>query len=242
MKKKLDANAGEKACLNTEAKAGRPLAETRCLIEGDGLCNEAERLGRIEEERWRQEKAALRRAAAELAQRRTEVETAALADLARIDGDDSFNLITKSLEDSSAEVRNAAVRALYDLNPDLAASFFNRALREGPPDRRRKIGAALAGSGLAGDAINNLTGESHKNIYGAFSLLFLVAKAGEVQPLVRVIEDHPSIELRLALIKLLALSGEAEIVPVFRRLAVCGSIPSVVRYAVMDAINQINHK
>lgn len=212
------------------------------MAEEDDFREEAEEHRRIEEERWRQEKAALRRAAAELAHRRAELEAAALAELARRGGDDSFRLISKSLDDPSEDVRSAAVRALYDLNPNLTASFFNAALREGSPERRRKIGAALAGSGLVSDAINNLTGESHKNTYGAFSLLFLMAKAGEVRPLIGVIGNHPSIELRLAVIKLLALSGEPEIVPAFHRLAVRGSLTSELRSAVMEAIFQIGSK
>jgi HEAT repeat protein len=204
--------------------------------------SDAEEDRRVEEERWLQEKAALRRAATELAHRRANEEASALADLARIGEDDSFQLISKSLDDPSEDVRNAAVRALYDLNPTLTASFFNAALREASPERRRKIGAALAGSGLVSVAINNLTGESHENTYGAFSLLFLMAKAGEVRPLMRVIGNHPSIELQLAIIKLLALSGEPEIVPAFRRLAARNSLPSELRAAVMEAISQITSK
>ena len=153
--------------------------------------------------------------------------------------EDAFHLINKSFDDPSAEVRNAAARALYDVQTDRAASF-TRALREGSPERRRKIGAALADSGLAGQAINNLTGESRERTYDAFSLLFLMAKAGEVQPLMRAIEDHENIEVRLAVVKLLALSGQSEIVPAFRRLAVRGSLPSEVRSAVMEAIYQIS--
>ena len=201
---------------------------------------DTEQRRRFEEEQLRQEGIALRRAAAELAQRRTERESEALKNLAQVGGEDSFQLITQSLDSPWAEIRNAAVRALYDLDPDLANSFFNRALRDGGPDLRRRIGAALAGSGLAGEAINSLTGDSHQNTYGAFSLLFLVAKAGEVEPLMRVIETHPSIELRLAVIKLLALSGEPGIAPAFRRLARRNLAPPEVRLAVMDAINQID--
>jgi hypothetical protein len=70
---------------------------------------------------------------------------AALVDLAEAGGDESFALITKSFDDPSMEVRNAAARALYSLQPDLAASF-TRALREAPAERRRKIGAAIAAS------------------------------------------------------------------------------------------------
>ena len=67
-----------------------------------------------------------------------------------------------------------------------------------------------------------------------------MAKAGEVQPLLRAIEDHQNIEARLAVVKLLALCGQPEIVPAFRRLAVRGSLPSEVRSAVMEAIYQIS--
>ena len=70
----------------------------------------------------------------------------ALADLVRSSGDDSFELITKAFDDPASEVRNAAARALYDLQTDRAAAF-TRALREGSPERRRRIGAAIAGSG-----------------------------------------------------------------------------------------------
>ena len=164
---------------------------------------------------------------------------AALIALARMGGNDSFRLITKAFDDSSPDVRNAAARALHDLQPDRGASF-TRALREGSPERRRRIGGALASSGLAGDAIDNLTRESRERTYDAFSLLFLMSKAGEVQPLMRAIEDHPNIEVRLAVVKLLALSGQHEVVPVFRRLAVRAALPSEVRSAVMEAIYQIS--
>jgi len=40
-------------------------------------------------------------------------------------------------------------------------------------------------------------------------------------------------------VKLLALSGQTEIVPAFRRLAVRGSLPAEVRSAVMEAIYQL---
>jgi len=162
----------------------------------------------------------------------------ALAEVVRVGGDDAFRCITRAFDDESVEVRNAAACALFDLQPDRAATF-TRALREGTTERRRKIGQALAGSGLAKVAIANLTGESREKTYDAFSLLFLMAKAGEVQPLMQAIEDYPNVEIRIAVVKLLALSGQPEIVPAFRRMAVRGSLPAEVRSAVMEAIYQI---
>ncbi|HEY0405026.1 MAG TPA: HEAT repeat domain-containing protein [Pyrinomonadaceae bacterium] len=163
----------------------------------------------------------------------------AVSNLGRLGGDDAFREISAAFDDPSQEVRNAAARSLFDLNTDRAASF-TRALREAPAERRRHIGAALASSGLAGEAISHLMGESRERTYDAFSLLFLMSKAGEVQPLMRAIEEHPNNEVRLAVVKLLALSGQQEILPAFRRLAVRGSLPTEVRSAVMEAIYQIS--
>src|SRR6185503_5501646 len=166
---------------------------------------------------------------------------AALGELVAIGGDDAFRCITRAFDDPVVDVRNAAAQALFALQPDRAASF-TRALREGTPDRRRKIGHALASSGLAANAVGHLTGESREKTYDAFSLLFLMAKAGEVQPLMQAIEDYPNVEVRIAVVKLLALSGQPDIVPAFRRMAVRGSLPSEVRSAVMEAIYQIGNQ
>ena len=163
---------------------------------------------------------------------------AALGEVGRVGGDDAFRCISRAFDDSAVEVRNAAAHALFDLQSDRAATF-TRALREGTPERRRSIGQALAASGLAKDAIGNLTGESREKTYDAFSLLFLMAKAGTVQPLMQAIEEYPNVEVRIAVVKLLALSGQPDIVPAFRRMAVRGSLPSEVRSAVMEAIYQI---
>lgn len=163
---------------------------------------------------------------------------AALAGLARIGGEDAFRQINAAFDDQSVEVRGAAARALFESQGDRAASF-TRALREATPARRRKIGAAIVSSGLANEAIRNLTGESRDKTYDAFSLLFLMSKAGEVQSLMRAIEEHPNLEVRLAVVKLLALSGQPDVLPAFRRMAVRGSLPPEVRTAVMEAIYQI---
>ena len=164
---------------------------------------------------------------------------AAITELSHVDSDEAFQQICTAFDDDAKEVRSAAARALYDLREDRADSF-TRALREATPERRRQIGSSLSTSGIASEAISQLTGESREKTYEAFSLLFLMAKAGEVQPLIRAIEGHPNNEVRLAVVKLLALSGQKEVLPAFRRLAVRGSLPTEVRSALMEAIYQIS--
>jgi hypothetical protein len=185
-----------------------------------------------DDERWSRDIATLRRAAEELARRRNGLQRPRVVS--------PFEQIARSLDDPSPEVREKTVRELYELDPDQAATLVNDALRDGSPEERRRIGTALADSGLLYEAIDDLKAENHESCYGAFSLLFLVAKAGVVEPLLTVIEKHPSLDLSLALIRLLASSGEPEVDTAFRRLAANASLAPEVRRVVAESLNQLN--
>ncbi|HKE58993.1 MAG TPA: hypothetical protein VKB46_19925 [Pyrinomonadaceae bacterium] len=186
------------------------------------------------DESWKRDMATLRQAAAERALLRNQSPK-----LERRKIQAPIQEVVKSSAD--AEVRKLSVQALYDLDPDRAASVLNIALRDGSLQQRREIGAALAASGVVDEAINNLMKSDRDNCYGEFSLLFLVAKAGEVQPLIRLIEKHPNIALRLAVVSLLASSGGPEVLSAFRRLALSGSLATEVQLALLEAINQITN-
>ena len=187
---------------------------------------------RSEDERWSNDIATLRRAAEELAQRRSERQTLGQLQLTHT----PFEQIAELLDDPSAEVRQKAVRDLYELDPDQAAMFVNNALRDGSPEERRRIGSALADSGLLYEAIDDLMAENHESCYGAFSLLFLVAKAGIVEPLSTVIEKHPSLDLSLAVIRLLASSGEPEVAATLQRIATNTALAPELRSAAAESI------
>jgi hypothetical protein len=183
---------------------------------------------RSEDERWSKDIATLRQAAQELAHRRIGRPRLRLAS-------SPFEQTAQLLDDPSAEVREKAVRDLYEMDPDQAATLVNDALRDGSPEERRRIGSALADSGLLYEAIDDLMAANHENCYSAFSLLFLVAKAGVVAPLISVIEQNPSLELSLAVIRLLASSGEPEVAPTLQRLAANDSLPPEIRSAAVEA-------
>lgn len=134
---------------------------------------------------------------------------AALAGLARLGDREAFSLIAYCFEDPSVQVRNAAARALRELEPERTVESFTRAVEEGPPERARNIGMAIAGSGLASEAMHNLGAESREDTYKALSLLFVMAKTGEIQPLVQAIEEREP-EVCGAAIKLLNLSGQSD--------------------------------
>jgi hypothetical protein len=159
--------------------------------------------------------------------------------LAELDEDEAFYLITDLFDDSSTGVRNAAALALNQIKPNRVASF-TRAFREASAERRPHISAALNGSGLAAQAIESLTGKNREKTYDAFSILFLMAKAGEVEMLLQTIERHPDTDVQLSVIKLLTFCNQPEIIPAFRNLAIRGALSTKVRSAVMAAIYQIS--
>jgi hypothetical protein len=155
--------------------------------------------------------------------------------------EEQYRKIYAAFDDPTREARDAAALALFDLNGDPMGSF-TRALREADSEKRRRIGASVASSGLASDAISRLSGGSSSEIFEAFSLLFMMAKAGEIEPLLRAIEEHPSNEVRLAVVKLLASSEHADTLSSLLRLSTNGSLPKPVRSAVMETIYRINGK
>ncbi len=158
-----------------------------------------------------------------------------LADAARQGSEAAFQQICAAFNDPLPSVRDAAARALNDVSADHTDSFA-RALREATPEGRRRIGAAIASSGLAREAINHLNRSHNGHGFDALSLLLTMMKAGEVEPLLRAVEDHPDLEARIAVIRLLSLSHQAEIVPALRRLALNDSLPLEVHSALLAAI------
>lgn len=179
-----------------------------------------------EDERWARDVATLRQAAHDLAQGRHKPQIGPFAQIAGL------------LDDPSPAVREKAVRDLYSMDPDQAATLVNDALRDGSPEERRRIGSALADSGLLYEAIDDLMAENHENCYSAFSLLFLVAKAGVVEPLSSVIEKNPSLDLSLAVIRLLASSGEPEVASTLQRLALNEALPPELRSAAAESMTR----
>lgn len=145
-----------------------------------------------------------------------------------------WNEIPRSLEDGAASETG---HDRSHLNATRVV-WLVRAFHEADPRQRQEIAAALAASPFVLDAISDLQSESREKIYVAFSLLFTLAKSGQLQPLLKAVETHPSIEVRLELVKLLALSQHPDVVPALRALASANSVDPEVRSAAQDAISQ----
>ncbi len=135
----------------------------------------------------------------------------ALSELAESGAKDLFGLIVNCFDDQSVDVRNAAARALHEVDPCRPVEAFTRALDKASQERRQNIGTAIATSGLATEAIEALRGDNREDTYNALCLLFAMAKTGELQPLVKAVEGHSDVEVRRAAVKLLTLAGQEDI-------------------------------
>lgn len=133
------------------------------------------------------------------------------APTALVSDEAEFNRIAARFDDPSPEERNAAARELRGLNPHRMVEWLNVALEASSPERRQNIGAAIAASGLAGEVINMLGAESREETYSALCLLLTMAKSGEVEPLVKAIENHENVYVRLAAVRLLTMNGQEEV-------------------------------
>jgi HEAT repeat protein len=239
---KLDETASAQLQLRTELETGfRAAAETLHAVAEVGVRQAEVEMGccvsETEEETQRlaeelaQIEAAARRAravptaiAAGLNGADASERAAALADLARIGNNGALSLMT-CLDDDSPNVLSVAARALFQSEPHRTPESFSQALEEGSPERRRKIGAAMAASSIATKATSNLTGSSNltdksrEDSYNALCLLYVmeVERAGRKadEEAQRLAEKLAQIEVAEA-----ALCAEAE-----ERGSERGSIP-----------------
>lgn len=135
----------------------------------------------------------------------------AVTALGRLGSDDAYNLIVDCFDDESPLVRNATARAMFALDPTRPAEPFTRALKDAAEERKTRIGKAMAESGIASQALQDLCSQDREETYNALCLLFTMARTGEVEPLVTAVEEHDDAEIRLAAVRLLKMSGNEEL-------------------------------
>ena len=217
---------------DTEAQSG---VEAIHSLEAEGT-HEPQH-GREGEPASHDEESILRRAAAELAERKAELRALALLASARKDPQASIETIANSLKDPSSTVRAAALRALYERNPNQASAFLTNIIRDSAPDERRKIGTALVESGLI--TADRMAVEDPQAFYSVLSLLFLLAKTGTVESLLDILKYHPNRALRLALIRTLATSKAPEVRPALEQLLIDPSLERDIRSTIMESVVQL---
>lgn len=167
------------------------------------------------------------------------VRAAAVTSLGIIDHESVFAPILIAFVDESREVRAAAARALSRLNFNRADAYV-RLLESADAETLQSVSHACIQAGMAKQAIDRLASEDRRQAYEAFTMLSLLAKAGQVEPILEAVKEHRSEEVRLASIKVLGIFGRAEVLPNLRELAVTDGIPETVRMALMEVVYKID--
>jgi HEAT repeat protein len=161
------------------------------------------------------------------------VRAAAVTSLGLINHESVFVPVIVAMADGAREVRAAAARALSRLSFDRADAYV-RVYETADARTLSEVARACVSAGLAGQAINRLASEERRQGYEAFSLLSLVVKAGEVQPLLDAIECHRDVNVRLACVGMLGQAREAGLSERLLQLAESADVPDRVRAALRE--------
>jgi HEAT repeat protein len=141
--------------------------------------------------------------------------------------------------DEAREVRAAAARSLSRLNFNRADAYV-RLLEGSDAETLGAVAHACISAGMAKQAVDRLASEDRRQAYEAFTMLSLLARAGQTGPILEAVKEHRSEEVRLASIKILGIFGKPEVLPNLRELAVTDDIPETVRMALMEVVYKID--
>jgi hypothetical protein len=120
------------------------------------------------------------------------------------------------------------------------ADGYVRLIETANTETLQGVASACIRAGMVGQAIDRMISEDRRLAYESFSLLSLLAKANQTEPLMEAINDHPEIGVRLALIRLLGNAGQPEIATQLRHLAVREGLPEKVSSALMEVVYKID--
>jgi HEAT repeat protein len=167
------------------------------------------------------------------------VRSAAVTSLGLINHESVFVHVIAALADEAREVRAAAARSLSRMSFDRAEGYV-RLIETADAETLRRVAVACIKAGMVAQAIDRMISEDRRLAYEAFSLLSLLAKAGEIEPLLAAIADHGELHVRLSLIRLLGATGQPEVAEELRRLAVRDGVPEKVRSALMEVLYKMD--
>lgn len=167
------------------------------------------------------------------------VRATAVNSLGAIGHESVFAPVMIAFADEAREVRAAAARSLSRLNFDRADAYV-RLADSADAETMRQVALACIKGGMASQAVDRLASEDRRQAYEAFSLLAILAKANEVEPILFAIEHHDNMQVRLNAVKLLGMSGQPQILGALRHLAVRDHVPEKVRTTLLEVVYKID--
>ncbi len=168
------------------------------------------------------------------------VRSAAVTALGVIDHESVFAPVLIALADDTREVRAAAARALSGLRFDRAQAYA-RVEKTAAPEMLHNFAQACVKTGIAGQAADRLASEDRRQAHEAFSLFSLLTKAGELQPVFDVIENHADLRAKQAAVRMLNAFATADAVPKLRDLVGMPGIPEDVRTSLLEVLYKLDN-
>ncbi len=163
------------------------------------------------------------------------VRAAAVAGLGNIDHESVFAPVLISLADDTREVRAAAARSLSSLHFDRTEAYA-RVMKSADLPTLKTFAQACVKTGIATQAIDRLASEDRRHAQEAFALFSVLAKAGEVQPILEIIETHPEVQVKLAAVRVLSVAGSSDAAPKLRELVATEGMPEDVRTSILELL------
>ncbi len=169
----------------------------------------------------------------------TTLRAKAVGMLADFDHQSVFETIVLSCADPSREVRAAGARALVKVTFDRGDEWARFALAE---DKYlcRQVARAAIEAGLAERSFDRLTLRDDKSVYEAFTLVYLMVKAGETEKIFEAIANHRDIKVRVALLHILKVANVAEVIPPLSAFIAAEPMSSVVGDKAREVLLGIN--
>src|SRR5688572_3476429 len=163
------------------------------------------------------------------------VRAAAVAGLGNIDHESVFAPVLISLADDTREVRAAAARSLSSLHFDRAEAYA-RVMKTADLNTLQTFAQACVKTGIAAQAVDRLASEDRRHAQEAFALFSVLAKAGEVEPILEIIQTHADVQVKLAAVRVLSVAGSSDVAPKLRELVATEGLPEDVRTSILELL------
>ncbi len=165
----------------------------------------------------------------------------AISSLGAIDHESVFPEILIGMADESREVRASAARALSRLSFDRAEAYA-RVIEISDEETVRAVAKACEQAGIVSQNLDRLAVCDRHQAYETFALICLLARANMCDPVLEAIVGHPNLEVRLAAVHLLALTGQPGTFEMLRQLAVREGVREDVKTALLEAMYRLDQK
>ncbi len=136
----------------------------------------------------------------------------AVAILADFDHESVFEGILLACADPTREVKAAAARGLFRLSFD-RADAWSRIAETNDEFRMRQATRAAMEADLVTRSFDRLTHQDPKITYEAVTLLALLIRAGETEPIFKALENHKDTNVKLAILHVIELTKNEEMLP-----------------------------